>query len=59
MGGTSSSWLFTSTTPGTVWAGFSEQKGVLTLHVLDLKDENHWIRLIKLRYEQPLKEIFE
>lgn len=46
-------------TPGTVWAGFSEQKGMLTLHVLDLKDENHWIRLIKLRYEQPLKEIFE
>ncbi len=46
-------------TPGTVWAGYSEPKGLLTLHVLDLKDENHWIQLIKLRYEQPLKEIFE
>lgn len=46
-------------TPGTVWSGFSEKNGTMTLHVLDLKDENHWITLIKQRYEQPLKEIFE
>lgn len=46
-------------TPGTVWAGFSENSSVLTLHVLDLKDENYWITLIKQRYETPLKEIFE
>ena len=46
-------------TPGTAWAGFSEHDRILTLHVLDLHDENHWIQVIKQRYEQPLKEIFE
>lgn len=46
-------------TPGTVWAGFSQEESMLTLHVLDLKDESEWIRTIKERYEFPLKEIFE
>lgn len=46
-------------TPGTVWAGFSEAEGMLTLHILDLKDASRWIRIIKERYERPLKEIFE
>jgi multicomponent K+:H+ antiporter subunit E len=46
-------------TPGTVWAGFSEETGVLTLHVLDLKDRQYWVNLIQQRYERPLKEIFE
>src|SRR3546814_11639671 len=44
-------------TPGTVWAGLSEHDDALTLHVLDLTDEAHWIRLIVQRYERPLKEI--
>ena len=46
-------------TPGTVWSGFSEEKGLLTLHVLDLRDQQYWINLIQQRYERPLKEIFE
>lgn len=46
-------------TPGTVWAGFSEETNTLTLHVLDLKDESHWVELIQGRYESLLKEIFE
>lgn len=46
-------------TPGTVWAGYSQSSGILTLHVLDLTDENEWIELVKRRYERPLKEIFE
>ncbi|MFA7623459.1 MAG: Na+/H+ antiporter subunit E [Pusillimonas sp.] len=46
-------------TPGTVWSGYSEKSGVLTLHVLDLEDAQHWIDLVKNRYERPLKEIFE
>lgn len=46
-------------TPGTVWAGFSQEEKILTLHVLDLKDESESIRTIKERYEFPLKEIFE
>lgn len=48
-----------TSTPGTAWAGVSEDGGTLKLHVLDLKDEAEWIRMIKGRYEQPLKRIFE
>ncbi|NLY27744.1 MAG: Na+/H+ antiporter subunit E [Alcaligenaceae bacterium] len=46
-------------TPGTVWSDYSATQGILTLHVLDLKDEAHWIELIRTRYETPLQEIFE
>lgn len=46
-------------TPGTVWAGFREDDNILTLHILDLHDETHWINTIVQRYESPLKEIFE
>lgn len=46
-------------TPGTVWSGYSEQTNTLTLHVLDLQDENHWIELIQNRYQSLLLEIFE
>ena len=46
-------------TPGTVWSGRDPDTNVLTLHVLDLRDENAWVQLIKTRYERPLMEIFE
>jgi multicomponent K+:H+ antiporter subunit E len=46
-----------TSTPGTVWVGFS--RGVLTLHVLDLRDDHEWITFIKERYERPLMRIFE
>lgn len=46
-------------TPGTVWSDYSEAEGLLTLHVLDLKDEAEWVRIIQQRYERPLKEIFQ
>jgi multicomponent K+:H+ antiporter subunit E len=46
-------------TPGTVWAGLSADGRALTIHVLDLQDEEAWIRTIKHRYERPLMEIFE
>ena len=46
-------------TPGTVWAGLSADGDILTLHVLDLQDEAQLIQLIKQRYEQPLRRIFE
>jgi multicomponent K+:H+ antiporter subunit E len=48
-----------TSTPGTLWVGFDSAKGVLTLHILDLIDENAWIDLIKGRYERLLLEIFE
>ncbi|MBV7485899.1 Na+/H+ antiporter subunit E [Bordetella sp. BOR01] len=44
-------------TPGTVWVDVSDD--ILTLHVLDLENEQAWIDLIKQRYEHTLKEIFE
>lgn len=47
-----------TSTPGTVWAGLSPDKATLTLHVLDLADEDAWIRTIKGRYERPLLEVF-
>lgn len=46
-------------TPGTVWVDLSPDGRTLTLHVLDLQDEEAWIRLIKTRYERPLMRIFE
>lgn len=46
-------------TPGTAWAGYDAARGVLTLHILDLIDEDAWIRTIKGRYEHRLREIFE
>lgn len=46
-------------TPGTIWAGLSPDGCFLKIHVLDLKDEDAWIRTIKQRYERPLMEIFE
>lgn len=45
-------------TPGTVWVDLSEQY-TLTLHVLDLHNEQELVDLIKQRYECPLMEIFE
>lgn len=46
-------------TPGTIWVGFDSAKGILTIHILDLVDENAWIGIIKGRYERRLLEIFE
>lgn len=46
-------------TPGTVWADYSETEKILTLHVLDLQDEEEWLRIIQERYQGPLIRIFE
>lgn len=48
-----------TSTPGTLWVNFDAQRGVLTIHVLDLVDGEEWIRTIKDRYERHLLEIFE
>jgi multicomponent K+:H+ antiporter subunit E len=45
-------------TPGSVWTDLSEDN-TLTMHVLDVQDEETWTQLIKERYERPLMEIFE
>jgi multicomponent K+:H+ antiporter subunit E len=48
-----------TSTPGTVWVDFDAERGLLTLHVLDLRDEEGWIRTIKEHYERPLIGIFQ
>lgn len=45
-------------TPGSTWAEFDEEEGWLLLHVLDVGDEEEWVRVVKERYERPLMEIF-
>jgi multicomponent K+:H+ antiporter subunit E len=35
------------------------ETGTLTLHVLDLRDENAWIAWVQEPYERLLREIFE
>jgi multicomponent K+:H+ antiporter subunit E len=46
-------------TPGTSWVRYQRGRDLLTIHVLDLVDEAHWIRVFKERYERRLMEIFE
>lgn len=46
-------------TPGTVWADLSADGRVLTLHVLDLVDEDEWVGWFKERYERRLMRVFE
>ena len=46
-------------TPGTVWAGLTGDGSRLTIHVLDLDDEQRWVAYIKERFETPLRRIFE
>lgn len=45
-------------TPGTLWVQFDRAEGVLLIHVLDLVDEESWVRLLKTRYEARLLRIF-
>lgn len=44
--------------PGTAWARYDSTRGVLTMHILDLVDDEIWIDTIKNRYEKRLMEIF-
>jgi multicomponent K+:H+ antiporter subunit E len=46
-------------TPGTSWARYDAARNILTIHVLDLVDEQAWIKQFKERYERRLMEIFE
>jgi multicomponent K+:H+ antiporter subunit E len=48
-----------TSTPGTVWVDHDPGTNMLTVHVLDLKDEAEWIAWIKGRYEHLLMRIFE
>lgn len=51
--------IIITSTPGTLWVEFDRARGRLLMHVLDLVDEETWVRIIKDRYERLLLEIFE
>lgn len=51
--------LIITATPGTMWVQLDRARDSLLVHVLDMVDEDAWIRLIKGRYEALLMEIFE
>jgi multicomponent K+:H+ antiporter subunit E len=51
--------MIVTATPGTVWVDLAPDHSRVTLHILDLADEEHWIHWIKNRYERPLRRIFE
>ena len=46
-------------TPGTVWVDYDSAEGTMLLHVLDLIDEEAWVRIVKDKWERPLMDIFE
>ncbi len=46
-------------TPGTVSADLSADRRFLLVHALDCTDPDDLVRTIKLRFEAPLREIFE
>jgi multicomponent K+:H+ antiporter subunit E len=46
-------------TPGTIWVEYDSADNAVLLHVLDLIDEEAWVRIVKDRYERRLMEIFE
>ena len=51
--------MIVTSTPGTVWVELAPDGSRVTLHILDLRDEEYWINWIKNRYERPLRRIFE
>lgn len=51
--------MIITATPGTIWVQHDGTRHFVLLHVLHLSDRDHWIDIIKNRYEQPLLEIFE
>lgn len=48
-----------SSTPGTAWIEHDPENGLLLMHILDLKAEEDWQKMIRERYETLLLEIFE
>lgn len=51
--------MITTVVPGTVWCELARDNSAVMLHVWHAPDEAAFIDLVKRRYEQPLKEIFE
>lgn len=46
-------------TPGTLWVQYDSGDSSLLIHVLDLIDEEEWVKIVKTRFERRLMEVFE
>jgi len=46
-------------TPGTISAQLDTDRGAIHVHALDCPDPDELVQSIKLRYEQPLRELLE
>lgn len=51
--------IILTSTPGTAWLEYEQEDGLLIMHVLDLRPDEDWQKLISERYETLLLEIFE
>jgi multicomponent K+:H+ antiporter subunit E len=51
--------MVTTIVPGTVWCELAVDKRALLLHAWHVEDEVDFVARFKLRYEQPLRRIFE
>lgn len=51
--------MIVTSTPGTVWVSYDPDTRIMLLHILDLVDEDDWLRLIKGRYETMLMAVFQ
>ena len=49
----------TTATPGTVWVDYDEAEGIMLMHVLDMIDEEQWVRIVKDKWERQLMDVFE
>jgi multicomponent K+:H+ antiporter subunit E len=48
-----------TSTPGSAWLAYDGRRKTVLIHVLDLIDEEAWVKNIKDRYESLLLEIIE
>jgi len=50
--------IIITATPGTLWVQHDARRHMILIHVLDLVDEQEWVRIVKQRYERELMEVF-
>lgn len=51
--------IIITATPGSLWVQHDAHRHIILIHVLDLVDEDQWVRQIQDRYENLLMEILE
>ncbi|WP_295046425.1 Na+/H+ antiporter subunit E [uncultured Paracoccus sp.] len=51
--------IILTATPGTAWVEYSTETGILTLHIFDASEADHYHKMISQTYEPMLMEIFE